>query len=300
MAESTDFLKLENALLRAGRELTFPATPAIASRVRAELAASPRALRNVADERVPQRRWWRVPVAVAAALILALVLLLAFPTAREAVGQFLGLRGLQIFYVTPTPTALPTTTPRPTEAGFVATSSARRTATATRTPPPTKTPTGLPNKVCCEMTLAEVQQRAHFKLMLSPNETPSKVFYQNFFNEGEQVVMVFGNSATPRFVLYQAQQWVYGKVLGKMLGETTVLSEMEFKGGRALWISGAPHVVLMLDAQGNPNYETQRTVNANTLAWETDDDERGIIYRLETTGTLEQALKFAEALVLEP
>lgn len=150
------------------------------------------------------------------------------------------------------------------------------------------------------MTLAEVQQRAHFKLMLSPNETPSKVFYQNFFNEGEQVVMVFGNSATPRFVLYQAQQWVYGKVLGKMLGETTVLSEMEFKGGRALWISGAPHVVLMLDAQGNPNYETQRTVNANTLAWETDDDERGIIYRLETTGTLEQALKFAEALVLEP
>lgn len=305
MAESNDFLKLETALLRAGREMEFPATPAIAARVRAELAASPRALRIEPSERVPQPSWWRVFAPLAAAVILALALLLAFPSAREAIGQFLGLRGLQIFYVTPTPTptAAPTETPRPTQAAIVVTGSAKGTAAPQTTPTrrPSATPTGKPFQVCCEMTLEEAMQRAHFKLMLPPDELPSKVYYQQFFNEGEQVVMLFGNPTNPRMTLYQAQNWVYGKLLGKMLvGSQTLLSETTVKGTRALWFSGAPHVVVRLDANGLPNYETQRTVDANTLAWESGTGELDIIFRLETKGTLEQALEFAESLARAP
>lgn len=289
MNQVNEFVTLENALVRAGGALEYPATPPIAARVRTELArdVSPRAL-------TPPRNWARIFVSLAAALILALALLFAIPNARDAVAQFLGLRGLRIFYMTPTPTAAPTMTPRATDISA-------RTA-HTPTPRATPTLTIKPFTLCCETTLADAQKRARYTLLAPPNETPSQVYYQNVFNNGEQVVMVFGDVEHPRFTLYQAQRWIYGKLVdtqesGKQPKTQTLIGKVQVNGTRALWFSGAPHVVMMLDARGEPIYETQRVVDANTLVWETGNEYDGIIYRLETKLPLNQAVQIAETLV---
>ena len=114
--------------------------------------------------------------------------------------------------------------------------------------------------------------------------------------------MVFGGGAKPTYTLYQAQRWVYEKLMqggefGKQVQPQTIIAETTVNGERALWFSGAPHVVMMLDERGNPIYETQRTVDANTLVWETSEVPDSPIYRLETMGTLEDAVKIAESLV---
>lgn len=150
------------------------------------------------------------------------------------------------------------------------------------------------------MTLKQAQSLARFKLRLPPNESPSKIYYQNVYNNGEQVVISFGDPDKPRVTLYQAQRWIYGKlvdgVVGKELEPATLLQETQVNGQRAFWFSGAPHVVMMLDAHGEPIYSTARTVDANTLVWETGNDYDGIIYRVETPLDLQEALRFAESL----
>ena len=112
--------------------------------------------------------------------------------------------------------------------------------------------------------------------------------------------MVFGNVEQPRFTLYQAQRWIYGKLIGKLAGGGTVLSETSVDGERALWFSGAPHIVMMLNASGEPIYESERTVDANTLVWETGDEDYGIIYRIETKLPLTDTVRIAESLVQAP
>lgn len=290
-----EFEKLESALRRAGREIAYPATPAIAARVRLELTREAETPGRAATLPRPWLRWL---VPIAAAVLLALALLFALPDAREAVAQFLGLRGLRIFYATPAPTALPTGTPL---ADGTRTATPRPNETLTATPHATPTPTVRPFTLCCEMTLQEAQRRARLKVMLPPNETPSKVYYQNVFNNGEQVVMVFGDPDAPRFTLYQAQRWVYGKlvdagVVGKQVQPQTVISETLVNGTRALWFSGASHLMMMLDARGEPIFETVRTVDANTLVWETGDRDLGTVYRIETNLTLDEAVRIAESL----
>lgn len=290
-----EFEKLENALVRAGRELEFPPTPAIAARVRAELALP--APQNAGNA------WRRIRVPLALAIVLALALLLTLPAARDAVAQFLGLPQLRIFYVTPTPTPTATPTARPSAVSAASLFTPTRapvkqsvTPTATKT----ATPTIQPYTPCCVVTLDEAKQKAHFKLLTPPNQTPSQVSYQNVYDAGEQIVMVFGDLAKPSFTLYQAQRWVYGKVLGNEVGAQTQLAETLVKGERAFWFSGAPHLVMMVDAHGEPIYDSARTVDANTLVWETGDDYSGVIYRLETRMPLEDAVKIAESLTQVP
>lgn len=274
--ELKEFEKLEGALLRVGREMDYPATPAIAARVRDELLVGPPGAR---------RNRLRLLVPLAVAILFALALLFALPTARDAVGQFLGLRGLEIFYVTPTPapTNLPTSAPTAVSTPGVA-------------PRPTMTPTTSAFVQCCETTLAEAKRRASFPLLLPRNRIPGKVYYQRIFDDGEQVIMVFGDPENPQFTLYQAQRWVYGKLIGNGMGDETLLKETEVNGERALWFSGAPHVLVMMDRFGRRNFQPERVVDENTLVWETGDMDRGIIYRIETNQPLERAREFAEGL----
>lgn len=285
-----EFIELENALVRAGREFEFPATPDLATRVRAEIARTT----NAPRVETPSPNWARVFVPLALALVLALALLFAFPDARDAVAQFLGMRGLRIFYATPTS---PPTPLLQGEGSSAPTETPRLDSIATRTPIATRAPTVKPFTLCCETTLADAQKRARFNLLVLPNEIPSKVYYQDVFNNGEQVVMVFGDPQNPRFTFYQAQRWIYGKMLGNELTEHTILGEAQVNGERALWFSGASHVVMMLNGNGEPIYETRRVVEANTLVWEMGDEADGIIYRLETKTSLEDAARFAEALI---
>ncbi len=265
-----NFEKLEQALINAGAMLSYPPTPALAPRVQQQLA----------EEQARRQSWlprWgspqRVVYAAIAALVLALVLLLAFPETREALAQFLGLRTVRIILLTPTPT--PTATP---------------TGTVTPLTTPTVTPTVKTFTQCCETTLDQARALARFKILLPPGELPSKVYSQQFpdFGDAQQVILVFGDPSTPRFTLYEATNFLYGK----MVSGGTMIEETSVNGERALWLSGAPHLLVYLDSNGNPEMETERPVNANTLAWESGD----VTFRLETNLSKEQAVRFAESL----
>jgi hypothetical protein len=167
--ELMEFEKLESALVRAGREFDYPATPAIAARVREEL---------MPGSAPASRSWLRLLVPIAVAIVFALALLLALPTTRDAVAQFLGLRGLRIFYLTPTPE--PTRVPgaAPTAAVPLAIGV---TPGATRSATPRPTPTAPAFTQCCETTLEDAQERASFTLMLPAGRKPSKVYNHRIF-----------------------------------------------------------------------------------------------------------------------
>jgi hypothetical protein len=156
----------------------------------------------------------------------------------------------------------------------------------------------VPFKQCCESTLAEAQQRADFELLLPSDEEPSRVFFQDqIFGRGsdpQQVVLVFGDPDRPRFVMYQATRFLYGKVVPRDSG--TRITETQVSGQRALWLTGAPHILVTLDRNGEPVFGLERPVNANTLIWETGDMDTGVTYRLETSLSLDEAIEFAESL----
>lgn len=261
MAEE-DLDRLEQALVRAGKMMAYPATPSLAPRVSAELQA----------ERHPRARFASRPVYVAAlAILLAFALLIAFPEAREALAQILGLRTVRIISVTPTATLAATPTPG-----------------IRSTPVPTRTPAAFVQ--CCETTLADAQARTQFKLLVPSTEAPSQVYFQELKNlsDSQQVILLFGDPSAPQFTLYEATGFLYGKIVSG----GTVIEETQVRGQRALWLAGAPHLLVYLDANGQPQFQSERTVNANTLAWEIGN----VTYRVETNATKDAAIRFAESL----
>jgi hypothetical protein len=264
MEERSEFQNLEQLLTRAGKSISYPATPALAARARLELESQSR-----------QGRAWvqRRAFGLAFAIILAIGLLLALPETREALAQLLGLRTIRIIPVTPTPTWR-SQSPAPLLSGEAG-----------------ATPTPMPGAQCCETTLAEAQAKSRFKISLPPSQTPSRVYLQmipDFGIGAQQVILVFADPSAPQFSLYQATNFLYGKIVS---GGTTI-SETRVKGQRALWLTGAPHLLVYLDSDNRIRLESERVVNLNTLAWESG----GVTYRLETTMGKEDANRIAESL----
>jgi hypothetical protein len=159
----------------------------------------------------------------------------------------------------------------------------------------------VPFKQCCPSTLEEAQRKAHFKILLPPAERPSRVFFQDHIFGGgsapQQVVLVFGDPARPGIVLYEATQMLYQKLLPANGGSAgTIITTTQVNGQRALWLTDAPHVLVTLNSGGEPMFEFERPVNANTLIWETGEVDTGVTYRLETTSSLPEAIDFAQSL----
>ena len=265
MDSENDFEKLEEVLVRAGKTIGYPATPSLGLRVRAELQ-TPSARRAF---ELPRLVW-----TVAIAVVLAIALLLAFPETREALAQIFGLRTIQIIPITPTATV----SPLPTQTN----------ATST----PTILPSPSPFAQCCETTLDDARAKSNFPIRLPPSPPPSLVFLQKIPDFGtlnpQQVILVFGDPNHPQFTLYEATDFLYGK----LVSGGTVIEETRVDGARALWLEGAPHLVVYLESHGVPRPNTERPVNANTLAWEIGS----VTYRLETNTSKEEAIRFAESL----
>jgi hypothetical protein len=270
MVSENEFVKLEAALIRAGKSIDYPSTPPLSVRVRAELQ-TPSARRA---RTLPRLAW-----SIAIALIIALALLLAFPETRDALAQIFGLRTIRI--IPTTPTATPVAPPTPSAL-----------TTLPTTTPASRAPTLTPSRTaqCCETTLDDVRARSRFKILLPPGTTPSRVYFQSLknFGDAQQVILVFGDANNPRFTLYQATNFLYGK----LVGGGTVIEETTVNGQRALWLAGAPHLLVYLDANGQVQFDSERTVSANTLAWESGE----VTYRLETNGSKAEAIQFAESL----
>jgi hypothetical protein len=262
-----NFQKLESALIDAGQSIEYPPTPNIVTRVRLNLVGE-------RDRRTPRSIFRSRPMLVAIAIVIALTVLIAIPQTREVLAQIFGLRHIEIVPAMP----------------------------AIRATPPAFGVAPIDNQ-CCLTTLDNARSHARFGILLPPDGQPSQVFLQDQVlgrgNPGQQLILVFGDPHSPDFVLYESQNWFYEKAIyssDNSIKPGTTISVTQVHTRRAIWLSGEPHILVTLDSNGRPIIGTERPVNANTLIWDSADGVNGITYRLETTLSFEEAVRFAESL----
>ncbi|HEX2037812.1 MAG TPA: hypothetical protein VHS99_26880 [Chloroflexota bacterium] len=278
---------LERQLTELGQSIDYPPTPSLGSAVRGRLEAS--ATRPAAPGL--RRRWrlanWQAPpvaplwaslppsgrvvVAAAAALVLALgVTLTAFPGARAAIAERLGLRGVSIIHVPFLPLP-PTATPESAAPGA-----------ASRL--------GLGSRV----SLDEARRRVQFRVQLPAQAelaTPDEIYFDGG-PPGGQIAFVYH----PRPRLPAASETGVGLLLTQFRGDLQLdqglvnkvvtaevrLERVTVAGRPGIWLEGAPHVFFYRDPTGNARSETVRLAG-NTLLWERD----GLTLRLE--GAIDKA-----------
>jgi hypothetical protein len=266
------FDPLEQALMLVGDGLDYPpasaVAPAVISRLREEHVRSP--VRGILDglrdrwRLAPRPAWSMVTTGVAVVLVLLGGIVIASPSAREAVAGWLGLRGVRI----------------------------------TQTPHPTLTPGAFSELRLGErVTLDEAMRLVDYRILLPEGLMPGEVYVQAGI-PGGQVSLVYGASAgLPRasetgagLLLTQFRGQVDRPQIDKVVqqGEASV-DFVVVNGGPGFWISGRPHFVSFVDENGVSRQDTVRLAG-NVLMWE----QGGLTLRLESALSLDRALEIAE------
>src|SRR2546430_2438280 len=224
------------------------------------------AVRMRISERSAQPWWSRLgldrhtlaPVAATLAVILVAASLLT-PSVVDALEHLLNIPGVQIFRVSSTPTAMPTTGAFPTFPGQRAASVAEASRLA-----------GFP---VLEPTALGPADEIYVEL------APVRVTLVYRSRQGLPVTAVPGVSA----LIVEFKGNLDAPILGKAVGPGTTLEAVPLSTGTAAyWLAGQPHQFFYKDSTGNIQPDTLRLAG-NTLLWDTG----GITYRLEGPVTRE-------------
>lgn len=248
--------QLESTLASLGDSIDWPTpSPHLPARVIARIEA----------EQPPTagRAPWRRPALAAIAVLVAILLFVFSPSARQAVADLLSAAGIRISVTSEqTPTA------------------------------------GADLELGQLVELDEVGDRVDFQLRVPGDEDPG-VPDAVYLSDSGQVTLVWGG--TPSLpaagdtgiglLLTQYAGNGAQEVAEKAIGPETGVQRLTVEGQPALWIEGAAHTFTLLDTEGNPIEETTRLA-ANVLLWEVE----GVNHRLETTGDLQCALPIANTL----
>jgi hypothetical protein len=241
---------LETRLLDLGAHIEYPAVPPLTSLVRDRIATS------------PQRRpsWWRRPAVLVAAAAVVIVALgvVAVPTSREAVADFLGIDGIRISF----------------------------------DDPPSDEPVGTELALGRRVTFEEAQGSVDFEVKVPQRLGEPDAVYLNPYAEDGEVTLVY----QPRAALPEAAESGVGALFTQFRGDNEVPSLKKgltedgarvipatVDGVTAYWIDGAHHLY--------PPHASPR-VAGKTLLWQVGE----ISYRLEVDASLEEALAIAESL----
>ena len=216
---------------------------------------APRVLARIGEPRRPTQRR-RLVLALALVAVAALRAALAIPDARSALLRFFDIGGARIELVE----ELPDVT-SPPELEFV-----------------------LGNQV----SLADARREAGFDL-LELGEDPDAVF----LGDRGTVWFVYGTTETVRLLVAQTPNVEIDEpfVLKKLTASGTRVEQAFVRGAPAYFLSGEPHVVMLLDELGRTVPESLRLAR-DVLVWE----EQGRTMRLEGDLTLEEALELAESM----
>jgi len=261
MGKTLSDRELERALAEIGERLPSPARdmwPAVRERI---------------DKR-RARRWWAlgVPRGMLAPITatFAILLVVAFALTPDLVAraaEILGLRGVQIFRVTATPSPAPTSAAPVTFTGQRASSleeASRICGFQVREP----TALGTPDDIYVDAA-------------------PVRVTLVYRSRQGMPATALPGISA----LVVEFRGRLDQAVVGKTAGPEAHLESVPLNGGVATWLSGQPHQFFYFDPNGNFQPETLRLAG-NTLLWE----EGGVTYRLEAQVTKEEAVRIASTL----
>ena len=215
-----------------------------------------RALDAPAARRRPRRR---LVLALAALALAVLLATLAIPDARSGLLRFLRIGGERIELVD----ELPEVQPEPAELDLDAALGER-------------------------VSLAEARRRAGFDL-LELDERPDRVY----LGPRGTVWFLYGRPSAVRLLVAQTPELQIDEqfILKKLTAAGTRVDEATVRGVPAYFLSGDPHVVMLLDERGLPYQETARLAR-DVLVWE----ERGRTIRLEGDLTRAEAVSLAESL----
>ena len=199
----------------------------------------------------------RLVLALAVLVAAAFLATLAIPDARSALLRFLQIGGDRIELVDELPEVAPT-------------------------PPELELMLGL------RVSLAEARRRAAFDL-LELEEEPDAVF----LGERDTVWFLYGSPDAVRLLVAQTPQLRVDEpfILKKLSASGTSVEPVTVRGAKAYFLSGEPHVVMLVDELGAGIPETARLAR-DVLVWEED----GRTVRLEGDLTQAAALELAESL----
>lgn len=257
----------EEQLRQWSREFPYPATPDIAGAVHQRLKAKP-----------SPSFFHRTRLAWVAIVILVFVAMMAVPSVRAQVLEFLQIGAIRIFLSESTPMVTPDTSPEETGSQLIMTAT------------PISQPAVYPSiaDLAGETTLDEAQNELDFPIQLPtyPSDlgNPDRIFLQDF--EGPAVLLVWLEPDQPEQI--RMNLLILGPDVFAQKGAPTLIAETSVNGQRAIWTEG-PHFLYL----GGSMYQTVTlVVEGNILVWEQD----GLTYRLETDLPLEEAVKVAESL----
>jgi hypothetical protein len=271
-----ELTQLETRLTTLGRELEWPPTPDLRTRVAGVITAGqviPLPARPLAAA-VRPGPWYQSRWAVAAvAVIVALAALLAYQPSRDAIANWLNLHTrIQRVTVLPTPSQLP--------------------------PGPLGARLGLGGY----STLPTASSAVKWHVLVPSSLGPPDEVYLQFAPDGPpqgEVTLVY--SARPSIpvsaqtgvgvLVTEARGAVNSDFFGKTVGPDTTMDPVTVAGHKGYWFAGTPHAFVFIDAAGNPRYETSRLAT-NTLLIDVD----GTIVRIEGDLTKAQALEIAASL----
>ena len=265
--------ELRHALGELGQSLAYPSEPRVARavdiRLRAEAGAGFGPPEGVRPRGRPAwRPTWTRRQLVGLALGVAFALLVtvsASPSARHAVANWLGLRGVDIDYGAPDPVA------------------------------------GASLDLGERVALAEARTRAGFPLLLPPeNQTglPDEVYVSPTPAGGRVSLLWRGNERLARLpgsdvglLLTQFRASVDDVLVRKLVHGGVRVAEVRVAGERGFWFEGEPHQLFFSDERGQFFADRSRLAG-NTLVWERGD----LTLRLESALSRDEAIGLAESL----
>ncbi len=258
----------EEQLRKWSQEFQYPQTPDIADAVTRSIEGEVRPA-----QRLHPRLAWGV-----VALLLLLATLMAVPSVRAQVLEYLQIGAIRIFLTESPPTAMHEGTQSPPLAsgpgGLI----------------PTDTPRPYPSIVdlAGETTLAEAKRELNFPIQLPtyPSDLgePDRVFLQDL--GGQAVLLVWMDPSESDLIRLDLLLMGPGTFAEK--GLPLVIEETAVNGQRALWTEG----LHFLHLGGSMYQGVPLVIEGNILIWEQD----GITHRLESDLPLEEAVKVAESL----
>lgn len=264
---------LETRVRNVASTLKFPPTPDIAGRLSSRLQPS------------PLSSHWRKRLAWSLGVILVLaVSLLLIPPARAAMVAFIRIGVDRIFYRAETPAPLPSRTPN--LAGAISGLVTETALAVTQTPGP------ILQDLIGETDLAHARAQAPYEIRLPayPSDLgpPDHVFVQDA--NGVMAILVWVDHKQPTHVVMSLHfvpngSWAIDKF------SPLVIQQTQVDGRRAIWAEGPYPLILR-----NGDVEFTRLIEGNVLIW----TDQGVTYRLETGGSMDEAVKIAESLQALP
>jgi RNA polymerase sigma factor (sigma-70 family) len=201
--------------------------------------------------------------------------LIAWPDARNAIADRLGLRGVSITHVdeVPTPAATPLSTPA-----------------VTSQPTPIGASLGLGIAVSLDQAAARLGAQVLLPATLGLPDavyaTPGQV---SLAYAARQSLPAVAQAGGVGLLLSEFRAAVDTNMLvGKGVPSGTNLQEVQVNGGRGFWIEGAPHLFFR-EPNGNVRDSPARLAS-NTLLWE----QGGLTLRIESGLQRDAALRIAE------